>query len=139
MNLYTTWRIARVRSILFRLIVSTTIIEAILSRIIGTPAVLIFKKVDVASRMASGVPMMSTKLSDKANKITAMTIEKARIDESDVRIGDPGPSLLCRPLPIKKKIARIKVSWITSRRSSMNCHWATVASALMSGIAFPIR
>ena len=75
-----------------------------------TPAVLIFKKDDVASRIDSGVPIMSTKLSDKANRIPAMTIEKTRIDESDVLIGDPGPSLLWRPLPTKKKIARTKVS-----------------------------
>jgi hypothetical protein len=120
MNLYTTWRIASVRSIRFRLIVSTTMIEAVLSRMIGTPAVLIFKKVDVVSRIASGVPMMSTKLSDRVNKIPATTIEKTRIDESDVRIGDPGPSLLCRPLPTRKNMARIKVSWITSRRSSID-------------------
>ena len=85
-------------------------IEAMLNRMIGTPAILIFRKVDVVSRIASGVPITSTKLSDRANKIPATTIEKNRIDESDVLIGDPGPSLLCKPLPTRKNIARIKVS-----------------------------
>ena len=93
-------------------------IEAKLSRMIGTPAVLIFKKMDVVSRIASGVPMIATKLSDMANRIPAMTIEKTRIDERDVLIGSPGPSLLCKPLPTKKKIASTKVSWTTSSNSS---------------------
>jgi len=40
---------ARVRSIRFRLIVSTMITEAMLNRKIGTPAVLILRNVEVVS------------------------------------------------------------------------------------------
>jgi len=130
---------ARVNIIRFRFIVSTIITEAKLKRKIGIPAVLIFRNVDVVSRMASGVPIILTKLSERTNRIAARTQEKRKIVVIDVLIGYPGPSLLCIPLPTKKNMARTKVSCTTSSRSSMNCHWATVASALVSGIALPIK
>ena len=85
-------------------------------------AVLILRNWDVAPRMLSGVPITATKLSDRMNNITARTLLKRSIDVSAVRIGDPGPSSLCIPRPTKKKMAKTKVSWITSSKSSMNCH-----------------
>jgi len=103
------------------------------------PAVLIFRNADVVSRMASGIPIILTKLSERVKRIAARTQEKMRIVVIDVLIGYPGPSLLCIPLPTKKNMARTKVSCTNSSRSPMNCHWATVASALISGITFPMR
>jgi len=52
--------------------------------------------------------MMLTKLSERAERIPARIMEKIKIEEIDVLIGDPGPSLLCNPLPTKKNIARTK-------------------------------
>ena len=49
--------------------------------------------------------MMATKLSDITNKMAASTMLKRRIDVRVVLIGGPGPSVLCIPLPTKKKMA----------------------------------
>jgi len=119
--------------------VSTTIIEAALIRKIGMAAILILRNVAVVSCNASGVPIMATKLDDRLKRIAAITLENRKMIVRDVLIGYPGPWLLCMPLPTKKKMARTKVSCTTSRRSSTNCHWATVARAFMSGIALPIK
>jgi hypothetical protein len=83
---------------------------AALSRNRGVPAVLIFKNVEVVSRIASGVPMMLTKLSARAKRIPARIMEKISIEEIDVLIEDPGPSRLYIPLPTKKNMARTNVS-----------------------------
>lgn len=82
---------------------------------------------------------MDTKLSDMKKRIAAKIMLKSKIDVIEVRIDWPGPSVLCIPRPMKKKIASMKVSCTTSSKSSMNCHWATVARALISGMAFPIK
>ena len=89
--------------------------------------------------MLSGVPMIDTKLSASRNRIVARILLKIRIDVRDVRMGNPGPSVFCIPRPTKKNMARTKVSCTTSSKSSMNCHWATVAKAFVSGMALPIR
>jgi len=113
--------------------------EAALKRNRGMDAVLILRNWDVTSLMLSGVPTIDTKLSDIKNRIAAKMLLKSRIEVIEVRIGGPGPSVPCVPRPIKKKIAKINVSCTTSSKSSINCHWATVARALTSGMAFPIK
>ena len=66
--------------------------KAMLSRNIGTPAVLIFRNADVVSRIASGVPITLTKLSEKVKRIAARPQEKNKIVVIDVLIGYPGPA-----------------------------------------------
>jgi len=73
-------------------------------------AVLILRNCEVIPRMLSGVPITATKLSERENNIAASTILKRSIDVRAVLIGSPGPSVLCMPLPTKKKIAKMKVS-----------------------------
>ena len=57
------------------------------------PAVLILRNVEVVSRIASGVPITLTKLSERMKRIPARIQENNKIEDIDVLIGDPGPSL----------------------------------------------